>query len=127
IYSVFSAQDFLAEALQAEAADNLDIRLYDRAAEPSGLMASIEAGRQGPSVQEKVVIGDHLWVLAVRGPEPSLLSGLSLVTLLFGLAVAGLLAALVLILTQQATEDGNRLAWFEEQNAIRDSLTRELN
>jgi two-component sensor histidine kinase len=128
VYSVFNAQDFLASALQIEAAGNLDIRLYDREAEPSRLMASIETGRDGgPSVQEKVVIGDHLWVLVVTGPKASLLSGLSLMTLLFGLAVAGLLAALVLILTQQATEDGTRLAWFEEQNAIRDSLTRELN
>jgi two-component sensor histidine kinase len=127
VYSVFKAQDFLTSALQEEAAGNLDIRLYDREAESSRLMAQIETGQQGPSVQEKVVIGDHLWVLLVKGPEPSLLSGLSLMTLLFGLAVAGLLAALVLLLTQQATEDGSRLAWFEEQNAIRDSLTRELN
>jgi len=74
-----------------------------------------------------VMVTDHPWVLEVTGPKPAMLSRLSLATLLFGLAVAALLAGFVRMLTRQATEDGERLAWFEEQNAIRDSLTRELN
>jgi two-component sensor histidine kinase len=128
VYAVFNAQNFLSIALQAEPAGNLGIRLYDEEATPEKLMAVLEArGEQGPSVRREVVITDHKWVLVVTGPNPSLLSGLSLVTLLFGLSGAILLAGLVLILTRQAAEDGTRLAWFEEQNAIRDSLTRELN
>jgi two-component sensor histidine kinase len=52
---------------------------------------------------------------------------LSMVTLLFGLALASLLMLLARLLTQQAYEDQARLAFFEEQHSIRNSLTRELN
>lgn len=129
VYSVFDAQDFLASALQLEEAGDLGIRFYDSEADPSRLMATIEppGGRQGPVVREEVMITDHPWVLEVTGPEPPVLSRLALATLLFGLAGAALLAGFLRVLTRQATEDGARLAWFEEQNAIRDSLTRELN
>jgi len=48
-------------------------------------------------------------------------------TLLFGLAVASLLMMLARLLTRQALEDEASLAFFEEQNSIRNSLTRELN
>jgi two-component sensor histidine kinase len=47
--------------------------------------------------------------------------------LLFGLAGATLLMMLARVVAQQALEDNARLAWFEQQISIRDSLTRELN
>src|SRR5688500_14095178 len=50
-----------------------------------------------------------------------------MVTIIFGLLVAGLLMLLVRMLTQQAIEDEASLRWFEEQASIRNSLTRELN
>ncbi len=50
-----------------------------------------------------------------------------MVTIIFGLLVAGLLMLLVRMLTQQAIEDEASLKWFEEQASIRNSLTRELN
>ncbi|MDZ7882738.1 MAG: HWE histidine kinase domain-containing protein [Mycobacterium sp.] len=50
-----------------------------------------------------------------------------MVTLVFGLALASLLMLLARLLTQQAFEDQARLAFFEEQHSIRNSLTRELN
>ena len=52
---------------------------------------------------------------------------LSMLTLLFGLLVAGLLMVVARLLTQQAIEDQTSLDWFAEQNSIRNSLTRELN
>jgi two-component sensor histidine kinase len=66
-------------------------------------------------------------LLEVEAPGHSGLSGLALLTLLFGLLVAGLLALMVRLLTQQAVEDEATLSWFEEQASIRNSLTRELN
>jgi two-component sensor histidine kinase len=47
--------------------------------------------------------------------------------LLFGLAVAILLMLVSRLLTNQLVEDQRALAWFAEQNSIRNSLTRELN
>lgn len=128
VYSVFNAQDFLASALQLEAASELGIRLYDREITSSALLSALEPpGGRGPVTREEVMIADHPWVLEVTGAKPAPLSRLALVTLLFGLAVAGMLSGFLHMLTRQATEDGARLTWFEEQNAIRDSLTRELN
>jgi two-component sensor histidine kinase len=50
-----------------------------------------------------------------------------MITLLFGLLVASLLMVVARLLTQQAIEDQESLDWLEEQNSIRNSLTRELN
>ena len=52
---------------------------------------------------------------------------MSMITLLFGLAVASLLMLVSRLLTQQTMEDRRAIDWFEEQNSIRNSLTRELN
>ncbi|HZF45378.1 MAG TPA: CHASE domain-containing protein [Sphingomonadaceae bacterium] len=128
VYSAFVAQDFLASALLIASRGDLGIRLYDETASDDRLMASIAPGRPGTlSVREGVTIADHQWVLEVSSARNAVLSPLSVATLLFGLAAASLLALLARMLTQQAKEDGMRLMWFEEQNAIRDSLTRELN
>ncbi|MEP5625717.1 MAG: sensor histidine kinase, partial [Hyphomicrobiales bacterium] len=55
------------------------------------------------------------------------LSLLALETLIFGLAVAALLAVLVRTLTQQAIADQAAMRQLKEQISIRDTLTRELN
>ncbi len=128
VYSAFNAQDFLASALLIASRGDLGIRLYDEAEGDKRLMAQMEpAATGGFSVQEEVTIANHSWLLVVTSAESGLLSPLSLATLLFGFAVASLLALLARLLTQQAKEDGLRLVWYEDQTAIRDSLTRELN
>jgi two-component sensor histidine kinase len=66
-------------------------------------------------------------VLALEAPGSDSLSGMSMMTLLFGLLVASLLMLVVRMLTQQAHENEAALRWFEEQASIRNSLTRELN
>ena len=129
VYSAFNAQDFLASALMIEAADDLHVSLYDGEGGVGQLLAGSPA-KQGPSrakVRESVFVSGHPWMLEVARADGNELSPLSILALLFGLAVAGLLALLARMLTQQAVEDGLRLSWYEEQNAIRDSLTRELN
>ncbi len=128
VYSAFVAQDFLASALLIASRGDLGIKLYDEVVSDDRLLASIASPQPGMlNVREGVTIADHQWVLEVTSARGSLLSPLSVATLVFGLAVALLLALLARMLTQQAKEDGARLIWFEEQNAIRDSLTRELN
>jgi two-component sensor histidine kinase len=78
-------------------------------------------------VIERVAIGAEPWTLEVASLDGGELSGLSMITIIFGLLVAGLLMLLVRMLTQQAIEDEASLRWFEEQASIRNSLTRELN
>ena len=128
VYAEFDARDFLASALLLEAPGRLGIRLYDRAQGRSHLLADIRGDQpSGPSAEEKVMVADHPWVLEVTGGNPGLLAPLTIATLIMGLAVAALLAVLARILTGQATDAAGRLAWLEEQNSIRNSLTRELN
>jgi len=128
IYSPFNAEDFLASALELERPGLFGIRLYDRQATRGNLLAEISpVGRLGSTYTLPVTIANHPWVLEVEAPRPSSLSGLSMLTLLFGLLVASLLMLVVRMLTQQATEDEAALHWFEEQASIRNSLTRELN
>jgi two-component sensor histidine kinase len=128
IYSPFNAEDFLASALELEQPGLFGIRLYDRQATPGNLLAEISPeGRLGETYTLPVTIANHPWVLEVEAPRPNSLSGLSMLTLVFGLLVASLLMLVVRMLTQQATEDEAALHWFEEQASIRNSLTRELN
>jgi two-component sensor histidine kinase len=128
IYSPFTAREFLAAALELENAGNFGVRLYDGAVREANLMASIDnAVAQGDTVSERVEVGDTPWFLSVTSTYGGGLSGLSMVTMIFGMLVASLLMLLVRMLTQQALEDEASLRWFEEQASIRNSLTRELN
>lgn len=128
IYSPFKAEDFLASALELESVGNYTIRLYDRDFEPGRLMASYnERGLGGRAWQQAITIANHPWVLRVEGGPVNALSSLSMLTLLFGLLVAGLLTLVARMVTHQALEDSYALEWFEEQASIRNSLTRELN
>jgi two-component sensor histidine kinase len=128
IYSPFNADDFLASALELESVGNYTIRLYDRDVEPDRLIASYNAAGHGGRVwQQMVTIANHPWVLRVEGGPVNALSSLSMLTLLFGLLVAGLLTLVARMATSQALEDSYALEWFEEQASIRNSLTRELN
>lgn len=128
IYSPFNAEDFLASALELERPGTFGIRLYDGQPGPKTLLAQISPeGGLGQTYTLPVTIANHPWVLEVDAPRPDSLSGLSMLTLVFGLLVASLLMLVVRMLTQQATEDESALHWFEEQASIRNSLTRELN
>lgn len=128
VYSPFVASEFLESALELENRGNVGVRLYDRVASPQRLMAEIPvADGSGAVAEEPVEIAHHSWVLQTEAPAPSTLSAMSLLTLLFGMLVASLLLVMARLLTRQATEDRQALAFFEEQASIRNSLTRELN
>ena len=128
IFSPFTAGHFLASALELEEAGTYGLRLYDGDPGPGRLLAAAGSDElDGQSVSEFVNIADNQWVLQVDSASGGGLSGLSMVTLIFGLLVASLLMLLVRMLTQQALEDEAQLSWLEEQASIRMSLTRELN
>ena len=128
VYSPFNAQDFLASALQLESRDTMGIKLYDGAVTNDNLLAQLPPERTtGKTLVEDVQIANRSMRLVVESSKASSLSLISMLTLLFGLAVATLLMLIVRLMTKQAHEDQAALDWLEEQHSIRDTLTRELN
>jgi len=130
IYSPFNAADFLGSALQLVEDGAFGVQLFDGGVDTPGqlLASTLDADGDGLHTSRAMVnIANNRTLLVVSRPQQALLSGLSIATLVFGLLVAGLLAIVIRMLTQQAVEDEASLAWFEEQASIRNSLTRELN
>ncbi|MGB3472283.1 MAG: CHASE domain-containing protein [Erythrobacter sp.] len=128
VYSPFGADEFLQSALDSTAPSSLGVRLYDGTTQTNNLLFSHSlADGGGARVQEPVKIANRQFELVIEAPKGSSLAPLSMVTLLFGLATASLLMLLSRLLTQQAFEDQSKLAFYEQQHSIRNSLTRELN
>lgn len=128
IYSPFDAQYFLSSAMEVSAHRSMGVRLYDGPAEPAHLLAAhAPQATSGKVMYQQVSIANHKLLIEIESARSGTLSPLSMATLLFGLAVASLLMLLARLLTRQAIEDEASLAFFEEQNSIRNSLTRELN
>ncbi|MEO0872456.1 MAG: CHASE domain-containing protein, partial [Pseudomonadota bacterium] len=130
IYSPFSAGEFLDAALEEESTGGAayGVRLYDGIAETKHLLASHSlVGGGGARVEQPLMVANRRLLLVVEAPRGGSLDLLSMATLVFGMTLASLLMLLARLLTQQAFEDQARLAFFEEQHSIRNSLTRELN
>ena len=128
VYTPFRAREFLNSAIDREAASPFGVRLYDGEASTGHLLVAHSiSDRAHETVQQEVTIADRKLQLVIESANPQVLAPLSMVTLMFGLALASLLMLLARLLTQQAYEDQARLAFFEEQHSIRNSLTRELN
>lgn len=128
IYSPFDAQQFLSSEMESSAHRHMGVRLYDGTADPANLLAEhAPAVTSGKIMRQQISIANRPLVVEIDSARSGSLSPLSMATLLFGLAVASLLMMLARLLTRQAIEDEASLAFFEEQNSIRNSLTRELN
>ena len=128
VYTPFRARTFLDAALAREGPARFGVRLYDGEASTGHLLVARASGADTSArVEQEVTIADRKLLLVVENADPAVLSPLSMVTLMFGLALASLLMLLARLLTQQAFEDQARLAFFEEQHSIRNSLVRELN
>ena len=128
VYSPFNAQDFLESALAGELPHRASVQLYDGASRPGRLLAEITNGEiGGESMATTVVIGNREWALNVHLLKTSALSEISVITLLAGLVVASLALAIAWLLTRQAAEARQVIGILEEQAAIRNTLTRELN
>lgn len=128
VYTPFRAREFLDSALDRQGAMRFGVRLYDGEIGTGHLLvADSIADAARDTVTQDVTIADRKLKLVIEHADHRVLSPLSMVTLVFGLALASLLMLLARLLTQQAFEDQARLAFFEEQHSIRNSLTRELN
>lgn len=128
VYTPFRAREFLDAAIDREGQGRFGVRLYDGEVSTGHLLVAHSiAGDAKQTVEQEVTIADRKLMLVIETADAQVLSPLSMVTLMFGLALASLLMLLARLLTQQAFEDQARLAFFEEQHSIRNSLTRELN
>ncbi|MCX9146044.1 CHASE domain-containing protein [Erythrobacter sp. WG] len=128
VYTPLRAREFLSAAIDRQGEHRFGVRLYDGEVDTGHLLvARSVGGAPRATVEQAVNIADRKLMLVVENGEANVLSPLSMVTLVFGLALASLLMLLARLLTQQAFEDQARLAFFEEQHSIRNSLTRELN
>lgn len=128
IYSPFNARQFLESAADLVSYDGVGARLYDLQEGKRTLLAELPGWRgSGITVEREVMLANRPMLIAVQSARDDTLSTMSMITLLFGLAVASLLMLVARLLTQQAMEDGRAIDWFAQQNSIRDSLTRELN
>ena len=128
VYSPFNSQEFLDSVLTRELVGQRGVRLYDGEAAPANLVASHAPGRiTGNVTRIEVQLADRPMTVEVESSRGDALSLLSMITLLFGIAVASLSMLVARLLTQQAHEDQVALDFYAEQNSIRHSLTRELN
>jgi len=128
VFSPFNAEEFLQGAIERAPESRMGVRLYDDSVAPENLLAAHPAeDASGVTHSQVLNIANHRLVLVVESSVPKGLDKISILTLLFGLAVAILLMLLARLLTRQATEDQARIEFFEEQHSIRKSLTRELN
>jgi two-component sensor histidine kinase len=128
VYAPFNARTFLDSAIAPGDEGKVGVRLYDGEAGTEHLLVahSLSDGRN-ERIEQEVTIANRRLILVVEVPGPRMLAPLSMMTLFSGLALASLLMLLARLLTQQAYEDQKRLAFFEEQHSIRNSLSRELN
>jgi two-component sensor histidine kinase len=128
VYAPFNARTFLDSAIESSGAAKLGVRLYDGEAGTDHLLVAHSLSNGGNErIEQDVTIANRRLILVVEAPGPQMLAPLSMMALFFGLALASLVMLLARLLTQQAYEDQKRLAFFEEQHSIRNSLSRELN
>ncbi|MBX7527772.1 CHASE domain-containing protein [Qipengyuania sp. 1NDH10] len=128
VYSPFNAGQFLESASELVTADAANVRFFDVEGSERVLMAqTAQWSEEGETVEREIDLANRRMLLVVQSTRDNALSPLSMITLLFGLAVASLLLVVARLLTQQAQEDSKSLEWFAQQNSIRNSLTRELN
>jgi len=128
VYSPLNASQFLDSAAELSTSGQASVRLYDVDGDDRLLMAETAGwSAEGETVEREVDLANRRMMLVIQSTRDAALSSLSMITLLFGLAVASLLLVVARLLTQQAQEDSRSLEWFAQQNSIRNSLTRELN
>ena len=128
IYSPYNAEQFLDAASELVMDEEASIRFFDIEDSGRTLLAETQGWTgDAATAGREIELGGRQMLVMVESRRDSTLSTLSMITLLFGLAVASLLLVLARLLTQQAQEDRRSLEWFAQQNSIRNSLTRELN
>lgn len=128
VYSPIRTQEFVAAALRRVPHQDITVTVYDGPITPANKLAeSVVEGSRGEATRRTVIVCDRSWTLIVTSVNVRLLSPVSRLTLLFGITLSLLILALSWLATTRAAEDRKVLEWLTQQNAIRLSLTRELN
>ncbi|UIP06756.1 CHASE domain-containing protein [Erythrobacter sp. SDW2] len=128
IYSPFDGQEFLNGAMYSGLIGQRTVRLFDGPRVGANLIATHqEANGVGQTSEVRIMVGNRPMTVQVQSADGNSLTSMSMLTLLFGLAVASLSMLVARLLTQQAQEDLAAIEYYAEQNSIRNSLTRELN
>ncbi|WP_041558773.1 CHASE domain-containing protein [Novosphingobium sp. PP1Y] len=128
VYSPFRADTFLSSASELYRNDRIEVAIYDDHVSPETLLADRRAeGTSGPTMERRIDVGSHSWVVQVSDKQAGLLSPLSRITLFFGALASLMVMAIGRFITKRAAEDRRVLEWLTSQASIRDSLTRELN
>lgn len=144
LFAAFDAEQYLDSAMDQVGRRAFAVRLYEGALDNGGSGEpddETDAQASGEDLLARsgffdsgndlftvpVAIANRDFSLEIEPIGAQALSTLSIITIIFGLAIASLLMLVVRLLTKQALEDATRLAFYEDQQAIRDKLTRELN
>jgi len=128
VYSPFRTETFLSSASELFPKDTLAIAVYDQTVAPANLMAerTIE-GLTDTTLERRIDVGGHSWVLQVSDRKTGILSPLARITLFFGAIASLMVMAIGRLITKRAAEDRRVLEWLQGQSSIRNSLVRELN
>lgn len=128
VYSPFRASEFLNAANELSLARNVEIALYDERISPDRILAWHKIpGETGASLDRKIEVGHHSWILRVSLKSTGMISRLSQVVLIAGLLLGLLVMIIAQLIIRRASEDRRTLELMTQQASIRNSLTRELN
>jgi two-component sensor histidine kinase len=128
VYSPFRAGEFLKAANELSLARNVEIALYDERIAPDRILAWQQLpGETGLSLDRKIEVGHHSWILQVSLKNTGMISRLSQVVLIAGLLLGLLVMIIAQLIIRRASEDRRTLELMTQQASIRNSLARELN
>ncbi|MCT2400185.1 CHASE domain-containing protein [Novosphingobium mangrovi (ex Huang et al. 2023)] len=128
VYSPFRADNFLNSAGELYRNNRIEVAIYDDHVAPDTLLAETRAeGQSGTTMERRIDVGNHSWVVQVSDKKGGVLSPLARITLFFGAIASLMVMAIGRLITRRAAEDRRVLEWLTSQAAIRNSLTRELN
>ncbi|MCJ2185505.1 CHASE domain-containing protein [Novosphingobium beihaiensis] len=128
VYSPFRADNFLNSAGELYRNNRIEVSIYDGHVGRDTLLAEQQAeGVTGSTMERRIDVGNHSWVVQVSDKKGSVLSALSRITLFFGALASLMVMAIGRLITKRAAEDRRVLEWLTNQASIRNSLTRELN
>ncbi|MEJ2458350.1 MAG: CHASE domain-containing protein [Novosphingobium sp.] len=128
VYSPFRAGNFLNSAGELYRNNRIEVSIYDDHVGPDTLLAEQRAeGVAGSTMERRIDVGNHSWVVQVSDKKGGALSALSRITLFFGALASLMVMAIGRLITKRAAEDRRVTEWLTNQASIRNSLTRELN
>ena len=128
VYAALRVEDYVNSALEQQPDKLMAVEIFDGTEAPQNLLYSrglpIDAAN---AVTRSVAIADHQWVIRSSTSPASVISRTGMLILVSGLIIASMLTYIVRMALQQAISAREQLAVQREQDAIRISLTRELN